>query len=326
MTTLLFSCVDQIELEQGGRLDNGIALSGRMRIENGIADVEFRAVRLFVFTSNRGDPIALANITVETSSGESYPLEYDFLDRVFTARFPFDPPPGTMVQVRVVTGDGDNYLSTPEAIPGEVIPETSSYEITQVETAALVNFIVSTNGRDGDGLGIPFLYRFSQHYRIKQGSGRDCFFTERLRQVNVNYIPPQTDYTGLFREIPVYQDIVDYRHAEGYYLSVTQEPLSATAADYFATYVTLINRDESIFEPPPGNLPGNFVSLTDPDNDQIYGYFYVTRPQTEHIGIPPGEIDVPPLCEMPNANSRFTACFDCLEAGGRSIPAPFWEF
>ncbi len=322
------ACVDEIELQQGDRLDNGIALSGRMRIENGIAEVEFRAVRLFVFTSNRGETIALADVTLELSTGEVFPLEYDFMERVFRARFPFDPPPGTTVQVRVITGDGDDYLSAPEEVPAPVVPERGYFETIAGEGDApdRIRFMVATNGRRTDGSGIPFLYRFSQHYRIRQSSGPSCFFTERLQQVNVNYVDGFASYPGPLRNIQVYADQVDFRHAEGYYLSVIQEPLSATAATYFSTYVDIINRDASIFEPPPGNLPGNFASLTDPDYDQIYGYFYVTRPTTLHIGIAPGTLDITPLCTLPNFES-FSACvMECFEVGGRTIPAPFWDF
>ncbi|MEM9928411.1 MAG: DUF4249 family protein [Bacteroidota bacterium] len=327
LTVSLLSCVDKIDLRQGEQLDKGIALSGRMRIENGLANVVFRAERLFLFESNRGEVVAGATITLETSEGAIYPLSYDLEERLFTANFPFSPIEGTTVQVRVITGAGDNYLSAPEAIPAPNIPESSTYEVIGDAGAAdrQVRFLVTTNGRQEDGSGIPFLYRFSQDYRIKQPNGRQCFLTDRLRQVDVNFIDGKADYPGDLRSIIVYEDPLDYRHAEGYYLSVIQEPLSNSAAEYFAAFVSLINRDASIFEPPPGNLPGNFFSLTDPEDDQIYGYFYVTRPETIRIGIPPAAETANPLCEQFNF-ARFTVCTDCIEAGGRTVPPAFWEF
>lgn len=331
LAALTLSCLDQIELDQGANLEDGIALSGRMRVFDGRADVSFRGGRLFRFNSNRSERLINASVVLELSNGTDHPLSYNRLEDVFTVVFPLpDSGLDTMrARVRVITVEGDGYLSDWDPIPEDFVPD--ALIPTQVFDAdgqpVSMTYELNTPARRADGSGTPFLYRYSQSYRVLSAFEpiRFCYFEEPLRQTDITLFDPKADYSGDFRTINVYNDEIDWQYAEGFYLNVTQDPISDAAHDYFSKFLSFVDRDRSIFEAPPGDLPGNFRSLTDPEQERIYGLFYVTRPRTVRVGIPAGDVSVTPFC-VPIGNYSNNRCGDCGRAGG-SLGRPFyWTF
>lgn len=323
-------CLDQIDLRQGDPLTDGIALSGRMWVEGTEASVLFRAGRLFRFNSNRSERIINADITVELSDGTGHPLAYNIEENIFEARFSLEQPlqDSLRARIRVVTNEGDDYLSDWDPVPEEIIPDTlipSQVFNDEGEPVSIV-YNLQTPARRSDGSGVPFLYRFSRSYRALRISEpiRYCYYLDSLRQTQITLIEPKANYSGDLRTIEIYTDEIDWRYAEGHYLNITQDPISDAAYEYFSNFLGFQDRDRSIFEAPPGNLPGNFRSLTDPEQERICGLFYVTRPRIIRAGIPEGGVDVEAFC-IPIGNFNHPRCGDCARAGGGGRPS-YWAF
>jgi len=329
LAMLTLSCLDEIELGQGAPLEDGIALSGRMRVTGNRASVSFRGGRLFRFTSNRGERLLNAEVLLELNDGTNYLLDYDLDSDLFEANFTLPASGQTPLQarIRVNTGEGDNYLSDWDPIPEAMIPDTliPIQNFDEEGKPVSITYELRTPARRADGSGVPFLYRYSQSYRVLSPfpPTQYCYFEERLRQTQFTVMAPKADYPGDLRSINVYTDNVDWQYAEGFYLNVTQEPISDAAYDYFSKFLSF-DRDRSIFEAPPGNLPGNFSSLSDPEQERIFGFFYTTRSQLIRAGIPGGEVDVVPFC-VPIGNYDNNRCSNCGEAGGGGRPS-YWTF
>lgn len=332
LAIIALSCLDTIELGQGANLEDGIALSGRMWVEGSEASVSFRAGRLFRFTSNRSERLLSAEVTLELSNGSVYPLQYDLPKDLFEVRFdlPRSEQNGLEVRILVITNEGDDYLSDWDPLPEEFVPDTliPIQSFDDAGRPVAISYELQTPARRSDGSGVAFLYRFSQSYRVLTASVPIVYnyYFDSLRQTQLTLIGPKADYAGNLRSIDIYTDDVDWQYAEGFYLNVTQDPLSDAAYDYFRKFLSILNRDQSIFEPSPGELPGNFSSLTNPDSERVFGFFYVTRPQVVRAGIPEGVVDVEAFC-TPITNFDHPRCgaSRCFRAD--CVPRPsYWTF
>jgi len=330
---IAFSCVDEIDLRQGDPPEDGIALSGHMFVQGEVATVTFRGGWLFRFVSNRRERLINAEVTVELSDGTDHLLDYDIASDLFTVSFnlPRLQQFGLQARIRVITEEGASFLSDWDPLPEELTPEslTPRQNFDSEGQPVSITYELKTPARRLDGSGSPFLYQFNRSFRVLSAVTpiRFCYFTETIQQLEYTVINPDADYSGDLRTIEIYKNGVDWRYAEGHYLNVTQQPISDAAYAYFSNFVSYVDRDRSIFEGPPGNLPGNFRSLTNPEQERIYGLFYVTRPEIVRSGIPGGEVDVEPFC-VPISNHANVRCIpaSCGRAGGVSRRPSYWAF
>lgn len=331
LAVLTLTCLDQIDLAQGAALEDGIALSGRMWVQDSQASVTFRGGRLFRFTSNRSERLINADVSVELSNGTSHSLNYDLERNVFEASFdlPAAEQDSLQARIRVISNEGDDYLSNWDPLPERFVPDTLiPRQIFDDDGAPVsITYELETPARRTDGSGVPFLYRLSQSYRVRSPFPpvSFCYFYDSIRQTRLTLVDPSANYSGDLRTVRVYTDAVDWRYAEGHYFNVTQDPLSDAAYDYFRKFQNFVDRDRSVFEAPPGDLTGNFRSLTDPEQARIYGLFYVTRPQVIRAGIPEGAVEVEAFC-IPVANFNNNRCRDCVRAGGSQLRPDYWTF
>ncbi len=127
----------------------------------------------------------------------------------------------------------------------------------------------------------------------------------------------------------IYDQLLNFKLAEGYVFSVYQESLSEGAFTYWDQIGQTLNRTGNMFETPAGITFSN-ISYENNQTENIYGYFYCTERDTLHRYIPPMDI-VPPVdsfcprfiggqnLEIPQI------CLQC-EIVNRSVtrPPPFW--
>jgi len=120
LATLLFGCIDQIDLTQGLPLPDGIVVSGRLLAGEDLTEAEVILQELFRFeTSNRPDQIVTANVRVVNTDGQELPLAYR--DGTYRASIAADDPAfrveeGMQFNVLVTTREGANYTSEPEIL------------------------------------------------------------------------------------------------------------------------------------------------------------------------------------------------------------------
>ena len=350
LACLLTACVDEIDLGQAANLDEGIVLQGSLRFDGRTAVVDVKLEKLFSFDSNRPDRIASATVTLESESGGRRELPYR--DGTYQGTFDVDDPDlnlaaGTAYRILAVTREGRNFASEYERIPTAVVPtELRAVPVTlrrinpitgdPIEIPGL-SYRISAPAADADGRPAYFRFRADQTFALTMLaaetfplSERDtpCYLVQTELSTEVAVLSGATYLPAAVTDAEVFADAIDYRYAQGSYVSVYQENISADAYRYFNQVATLADQSQSIFTNPPGPVTGN-VYDEDGITGNVFGYFYVANVQTIREGVTPDEAGNPPtLCPFdagPDQDPPLecTACFVLPNA----VDKPdFWEF
>ena len=347
---LLTACVDEIDLGQAANLDEGIVLQGSLRFDGRTAEVDVKLEKLFSFASNRPDRIANATVTLESENGARRDLPYR--DGTYRTTLSVDDPDlelaaGTAYRITATTREGRTFASEYERIPAAVTPtELRAVPVTLrrvspttgdfVEIPGL-SYRISVPAEDADGRPAYFRFRADQTFALTMQmtgyfplSDRDfpCYLTQPEITTEVAVLSGATYAPGPVTDAEVFADEIDFRYAQGSYVTVYQENISAAAYRYFNQVATLADQSQSIFTNPPGPVTGNVydeAGLT----GNVFGYFYAANVQTIRRSVTPDEAGNPPtLCPFdagPDQDPPLecTACFALPNA----VDKPdFWEF
>ena len=174
-------------------------------------------------------------------------------------------------------------------------------------------------------------YAVTDENQIGNGPGKRCYLSEvpdptRLAVQDGNLIDKDVITTV------VYDELINPRFAEGYYLTVIQQSLSSEAFEYWDAVAQSIERTGNLFEPPAGRIRTNFEIQSGTGNSDIFGFFYVTNETSSHFyvspetaGSPKTFCPPPPTPGVPGGGCAVPVCCDCLSAAGSTLSKPlFW--
>lgn len=346
-------CLEEIALPLPREVQDGIVLEGRLQDgDPAIASVTIS--RIFDFTSNSSKPVNVREVTILNDAGQSLPLEeislgyYEIRIQKGDDRFSVDL--GMTFQLRVVTFDGEELLSRPEPLisVAEAGPITVATVEKKVEDrlgkfvnedyfAFLIDVPVESSS---DGEAGRFLWSFEEAWKLTDTpilpmiDPKTCYITESANVSGIVAFDGNTVDGVSSISIPLYERRINYQFAEGFYLIVYQQSLSAGALKYWEEVGQVVQRTGNMFEAPAGMIRSNFDKVVDNgEGNQIFGYFYVTQVDTSYKYVDPSLADFPTaLCPWPPGTMSppgrecpLVPCCDCLVADRSQVEKPaFW--
>jgi len=321
---LLTNCLDEIDLGQGEALPDGIVFQGRINAGNDgeLTDVAVKLERLFVAQgSNRPDQVVTASASIENSEGQSRDLR--FLDGAYRATIDDNDPDfrveaGLGYRVRVLTLQGEEYLTEFDILPDPLAIEEADAELTAVEilnqvdlpvTVPAMRFDVTAPVRYPDGSPTFLRFTLERTYKVTD--------LPEIRPFDMN--DPKVCYVS--------QPLDGDEYAEGYVMTIFQEALSREAYEYFDQVDRIASRESSLFEPPAGPVVGNAFDVNG-NTSNVFGFFYATNRTQARVAVSPEEAGNPdffcPLSRPPSPFPTANNCDDCLMINGSFLNRPSW--
>lgn len=346
LATLLFGCIDQIDLTQGLPLPDGIVVSGRLLAGEDFTDAEVILEELFRFEeSNRPAQIVSADVRVVNSDGQE--LELLFRDGLYRGRVPagdasFRAEEGMTFNVKVRTRDGKEFASTPESLPRKLDATSASATPSTVTIENQVGvpterpameYKITTPLRYPNGDDAYVRWLMTEYYQQTDMSTdtttgiKTCYIDLPFEGTEVKVVGPSANISEL-TDFSLGKNRISFRYAEGNYMEIRQEAISREAFEYYDQVNAIASTELSIFEAPGGPVVGNVRSV-DGSISNVFGYFYVTQPSVIRVPVTPAEAGNPTLAcplqtDFPPPVNR---CTDCLVASSTStlVRPPWWE-
>jgi len=357
-------CLDTIELDAAREAQNRIVIQGSLIMGNPSV-VEVRISRLFDFTSSGREPVNVRFVKLIDEAGNELELEEEQNTGDYSLRIPARDPGLSINEdgayfIRVSTFAGNIYESEPVTFQPSVPQATNlqarltqkevvSSEEGELEERPFVEFLLTTPLQSENGEDVYLRWVNERTYRItdspeainqastqvpiEDSTNRTCYITE-IPLFNEVPIADSRTFGDLVQEFKVYEEALGGRFAEGYYLTVYQQTISAEAHDYWSAVGALLGIEGTIFDPPVGQLISNLENTENPD-DKPFGYFYAARQDTIRVFVSPqmvGEPDTicPRTFGMVSMNFDYCEaapeCCNCLSIDGSRLEQPdFWE-
>lgn len=248
---------------------------------------------------------------------------------------------GRSYQVEISLPDGNKIMSRPIIMQPSVPVDSLAYSIEAVAEINPSGNLVSANfmnvraiTRIRDGIR-PFLrwraqgvYEFREEYSGALNV-RWCYVRENL-DINNLVIG---DTRGLANGFDFQEDILtkelDGKFFYQYALEILQYSMSEEEYTYWDNISSILNRDGSIFNPPPGTVRGNLFDPNDSDNE-ILGFFSVASVTFKRDIITPNNLgfsSIPKTCfSFRSAARQIQACSDCtVLSGSTQERPPYWD-
>lgn len=349
---LPFSCLDEIDLPLEPDLDDAIVIEGQLSMGNpSIAKISI--TRLFDFSASSLQPVNVREVLLLDENDQSVELD-EVAPGTYSIAIPntaeFKVEVGKSYRLKVSTFDGRLLISTPEMIlstPEPGLIEASLFKKDrlndegQIVQDDFLAFTIETPIRNSsDGKAARYLWTLEQTYQITDSpnrsleNGKKCYITQGIDVSSINVLDGN-QYAGTETvSALIYETPVNYYFAEGYYLTVVQQSLSAGAHQYWDQVSQVINRTGNMFEAPAGTIRSNFLNEMDgKPSSNVFGYFYATQTDTARLYVSPQTAGSPMMyCPWPENQipppqgcPRFPCC-ECLEEKGSQLGKPdFWD-
>lgn len=251
---------------------------------------------------------------------------------------------GRTYELLIELRDGSQYRTVPAVMPGTAVHDNLRFEVGEVRVPV-------------DDEGRQQLKRLASLYANSEviAPGENFFLRwdifetyqllERLRPVGpFDPVPVPcyvtNDITGgdvrLFdgeelrvENIPeelIATSEIDTRFATAYFFNVVSSNMNRSAFEYYSRVDELANLQGQIFDPPPAPIPGNIISVDDPE-EQVLGFFLVANADTSRVKISIDDVPFNVALPCPDFN-RFREppyCTNCVlfENSTREVPF-FW--
>ncbi len=349
---IVWGCLEEIDLRVEPEFQDNVVIQGSLVLGNP-SRVNVRVTKLFDFTSNGREALSVRSVILFDEDGNQVELEVAGAVGDYAVEIPVNDPRMSIgadkrYYIEVSTFDGRTFRSEEERIPN--VPEATELQarLTEVEQVGAdgelrqveyVEFLLSTPLDNGENDGTFLRWVAERTYRSTDEGMSDaypepktCYVTESSVVSNLP-VGSTEEFSGSITAFPVYQEPINHRFAEGYYVSIFQQGLTRGAYGYWSGIASLINREGTIFEPPVGQVPSNISNIEDPD-DRAFGYFYATQQDTIRMYISPDFVGNPEkYCpvEFGMVNQNFVyceavpICCDCLSVPRSQLERPsFW--
>ena len=352
LSLLLFTtCLDEIDLGQGEALPDGIVFQGRLNAgdDGEPTDVAVRLDRLFIaMESNRPDQVITAMASIENSEGQSRDLRYT--DGAYRATIPandadFRVAPGLGYRIRVITREGEEYLTEFDVLqrPLEVEEANATLTTTEVENQVGENVEVPAIRYDvtapvtyPDGSPTFFRFTLERTYKVtdlpeifpfSNNDPKSCYVTRALDGGNLVLFSSLQTTAERVEDYLLALDPIDSEYAEGYVMTIFQEAISREAYEYFDQINRIASRESSLFEPPAGPVVGNAFDVNGL-TENVFGFFYATNRTQARVSISPEQAGNPaflcPIARPPSPFPTANNCDDCQFINGSQLVRPEW--
>jgi|GEM_PF-246548 len=206
---------------------------------------------------------------------------------------------GKAYSLNIELRDGNRYVSTPELVTPVPPIDSLTYQSTRIATSNILNDEIGVqvmahfqDPRDQQNfyywpllesdfviISEPELYRLPPiHPTNPRGAAPKaccsrCFHKETPSPFSVNTIS-DVDFNGLYqRRVIAYVRDNGIRFKEAYRLDLLHLSISDGAHRFLSLIDQQLRLRGTVFDPPPANIRGNMVSLSNPE-EQVLGYFF----------------------------------------------------
>ena len=334
---ITFACIDEIDLnidtdQRKLAVDGFIADS----LDNYSISLSYSSV-IGEGTDNIQHPVSGAKIKVLDELGTAYVFQ-ETEEGIYTHLM--EAEIGKEYYLDIQTPDGRHIQSKPQSIRSSPTIDTSKLQIeTRDYLNSAGNFvseqeaIVRIDTRIEEGEKRPYLrwqvegeYEFRENYPMALNK-RICYIPDRLGLNQLNVFNT-ADLAGneLFDQ-EVIRTALNYRFAAQYCFHIYQFSISEDEFTYWNNIRDMINREGSLFDPPPGTVRGNLVNVDDP-GDLILGYFSVAGVSYRRFFVNEDEIGfyVEPRCSSSRFRPQYPDCRDCRTLINSTTVRPeYWE-
>lgn len=340
---LIGGCLEEITLKNQRFETQAVVIQGKL-VKGSPAQVEVMVRRIGDFDGFEADVhISGAKVFLVSDDGRSVQLTEELLEKRYHATIAENNPSlrvetGRSYHIEVSLLNGSQYASEPEILlPVSQMDKSSfrTFDLTQLNedgdavTQKYLRFLVGTPLKLSEALEKARLrWELFADIRLTDDVGKVCYYPEPLR--NDQVIVYNGEAFGLERldTFPIADLLLNFRFAEGLYVTVVQESLSKGAFTYWNEVKTLSERNGNMFDPPAGKISSNIFNVKDLQ-EEVYGYFYATDQDTLRRYIRPEEVGLPQkYCPLPPPRTPRpgpTFCDDCLLRAGSSLIKPaYW--
>ena len=350
LALLATACLDTIRLDVPNEFQNSIAIQGNI-IMGEPSVVQATVSQLFDFSLASRKPLNVRDIFISDEAGNTLDLETVDLGE-YRLEIPENHPSfrvevGGKYQLNVALFDGREYQSRLEEILP--VPETKNLEASiitkqvaggldnQVD-AQFVQFAIDTRialAESGEKSRVRWVVQRTFQVTdtpddptIEQ---KTCYITQNAELSTIQVFDGNDVGVETIENVPLFEERIGSRFAEGYALTVFQQSLTLDAFNYWSEVNEVVERTGNMFEAPAGKVRSNIRNINDPE-EQAFGYFYATAQDTvrefvtsEFVGspVPACPPNVPP---SPGGGCPVTVCCNCLdEPGSTTVRPEFWQ-
>ncbi|MBK7870524.1 MAG: DUF4249 family protein [Saprospiraceae bacterium] len=340
---LFTGCLEDITLKDQRFETQAVIIQGRLA-KGSPSLVEVNVRRIGDFDGFEADVhISGAKVFLVNDDGTSIQLTEELINKRYRAFIPENNPSfkvetGRSYHLEISLLNGNQYASIPEPLlPVPKIDKTDFdiVELTELNeeddavTREYVRTQVGTPLKSSDAEEKARLrWELFADIRLTDDPGNICYYPEPLRSEQIFIYNGETFGLERLDTFPLADVLLNYRFAEGFYVTFVQESLSKGAFTYWNQVKTLAERNGNMFDPPAGKVSSNVKNIKDP-KEEVFGYFYATEQDTVRQYIRPEEVGFPQTyCPLPPPRTPLpgpTFCDDCLLRSNSSLIKPvYW--
>lgn len=327
LSALFWGCIDLIELE-GTRQPGQLVISGRVSNSKGPHIVH-------ISRSAESDRVSLPLGRVRVKVVDEFGQEGIFNEQ-WEGRYVLEPNRMQFITGRsyfldVELPDGSRYRSQPERLPSIEGSLSIRNEFSADTRFALVYGDTETSPTDSAFFlkwDIEELFEFvPTDFPDPFGSIPPNCYVFTYPQQRVLVFDGGINPTQEIKDQLIIKRRLDWTFFSRHMFSVYLSALNENAYDYWKKVDLLIQRNGSIFDPPPAAVPGNLYNVNDPE-EVVLGFFEASSMlDTARVMVLRGELPFDPLpyCEYDRTTpiDRYPdGCVNCLELKNSSLNRP----
>lgn len=346
----LYGCLEQIDLPPPMGEEEALVIQGTvLKSSPSIISVSISSLFTFNAISQRRVSAKLVEVLDETGRALEVP---ELGQGLYGIEIPDNYPDfsiefGKSYQLHVVTRDDREYFTSYEPLNEVIKPDSLSLEIVEVQVLDADGMITSKDKLRVSVSTSTYSVELDQPARLKWDVERTyrvtdsspfpvvplktCYLTEQVVGSNLRVFDANESTSDRLEKFKIYESSLSSAFAEGAYVHIYQQSISAGAYKYWSEAISLIERTGNMFEPTAGVISTN---LRNPDNsdDLVFGYFYCYAQDTMRVYISPDFAKNPrPTCP-PIGGARdiwgqctVPVCCDCLSPLRSTLEKPeYW--
>lgn len=250
--------------------------------------------------------------------------------------------PDMKIYIHIRLANGRHYQSVPASILSKSVQTNVSYAFSR-------DLVVQNSGieRRQDIIRLYAQILFSEdelsylRFSVDEDFSYPEVFCGGLHRPKVCYIHKSGDSrqfeifnSGLLRSkqvdsflISTITDLSPVEFRGKHYFTIYQYTISQSAYTYWQGLKDLQNQEGTVFDKPPAALRGNIISLDDPEEEQVLGYFEVSSIDIFRVFVLPSDF-YPQVGEddecAPFQSFWPKSCCNCLQLENSSTFRPPW--
>lgn len=300
--TLLFSCVEQIDIKSISTVERSLVVE--CLITDELKTQEVILTKTFSFEEDKPMPETNASITVVGDNSKAYNFR-EISPGNYISDTPFLAEPNVSYHLEIQTNDGTNYISKRTVLTQKTkIEKVYASRETNMEGTDGISIFVDS--KDPTGNSRYYRYEYEETYKIiapyytvldfvitqdffpyqhailqKTTEQQICFNTDysnSIIQTETSNLTQDVVSKFMVRFIPQYNPIISYRYS----ILVKQYVQSMEAYTYFNTLKKISSSQSLLSQKQPGFIAGNMY-CEDKPNNKVIGFFEVSSVSTKRM-------------------------------------------